>query len=164
MELWSAGPDKKENKDGLVDTLEKDITAFQPFFVEPDPPKVLTGGDEIALPVVLHNYLPKPQTVTLSLQPQSWFDLTGAATQTLTVAANNSLRKDFSLKVKETVGLNKFQLSAMGSAMQDAIEKSIAVHPNGLEVGQTENILWVDSLKLSLRPHRASGGIPPPRA
>ena len=55
-------------EDGEIGTAEKEILAFQPFFIEHDPPRVLTEGDEIALPVVLRNYLDKTQVVeTLNL-------------------------------------------------------------------------------------------------
>ena len=44
-------------EDGRLGTIEREFLAFQPFFVEHDPPRVLTEGDEISLPVVLRNYL-----------------------------------------------------------------------------------------------------------
>src|SRR5205085_5585836 len=43
-------------EDGQIGAVEREIRAFQPFFVEHDPPRVLTEGDEIMLPVVLRNY------------------------------------------------------------------------------------------------------------
>ena len=36
--------------DGEIGIVEKEFRAFQPFFAEHDPPKVLTEGDEISLP------------------------------------------------------------------------------------------------------------------
>src|SRR5262249_16936267 len=48
-------------EDGRMGVAEKDVRAFQPFFAEHDPPRVLTLGDEISLPVVVRNYLKKSQ-------------------------------------------------------------------------------------------------------
>jgi uncharacterized protein YfaS (alpha-2-macroglobulin family) len=56
--------------DGHIGLAEKEILSFQPFFLEHDPPQVLTEGDEIALPVVLRNYLNKDQSADLSIKPE----------------------------------------------------------------------------------------------
>jgi uncharacterized protein YfaS (alpha-2-macroglobulin family) len=47
------------NKKGKIGVAEKEITAFQPFFVDLDPPKFLTEGDEIFLPSQVRNYTDK---------------------------------------------------------------------------------------------------------
>jgi len=49
--------------DGEIGTAETEIRSFQPFFAELDPPRVLTEGDRISLPVVLRNYLERKQSV-----------------------------------------------------------------------------------------------------
>ena len=46
-------------RSGELGRAEKDLRAFQPFFVEHDPPRILTQGDEISYPLVLRNYLNK---------------------------------------------------------------------------------------------------------
>ena len=66
-------------EDGLIGTTETEIKSFQPFFVDHDPPRVLTEGDEISLPVVVRNYLSQPQKVDLDIKPESWFSLLGPA-------------------------------------------------------------------------------------
>ncbi len=66
-------------EDGRIGTVEKEFKAFQPFFVEHDPPRVLTEGDEISLPVVVRNYLERTQQVDLEIKPEQWFTLLGAA-------------------------------------------------------------------------------------
>ena len=62
--------------DGHVATTTKEIRAFQPFFAELDPPKVLTVGDEIHLPVTVRNYLDKPQSISLDWAPEPWAECT----------------------------------------------------------------------------------------
>ena len=56
---------------GQVGVAEKELRTFQPFFVEHDPPKVLTQGDQISLPVVLRNYSDKQMTLTCGTQIRS---------------------------------------------------------------------------------------------
>ena len=58
---------------GEIASAEKDIRAFQPFFVEHYPPKFLTEGDEIDLPVVLRNYLNHSLRMNVVMKPESWF-------------------------------------------------------------------------------------------
>ena len=58
---------------GQIGVAEKELRSFQPLFVESDPPKVLTEGDQISQPVVLRNYLEKEQTIFADLQPEPWF-------------------------------------------------------------------------------------------
>src|SRR5262249_34970294 len=55
--------------DGEIGIAEKEFSAFQPFFAEHDPPKVLTQGDEISLPIVVRNYLERAQSVDAEIKP-----------------------------------------------------------------------------------------------
>ena len=66
------------NEAGQVGVAERELHSFQPFFVELDPPKVLTEGDKISLPVVLRNYTDQPQSVTAEMQPAPWFTILSA--------------------------------------------------------------------------------------
>jgi len=63
------------NENGEVRTAETEIRAFQPFFAELDPPRVLTEGDCLSLPVVLRTYLDQKQVVDPQPKPQAWFVL-----------------------------------------------------------------------------------------
>src|SRR6202043_2746887 len=62
-------------KTGEIGVADREIQAFQPFFLEHDPPKVLTIGDLIDLPVVVRNYLPQAQQLSVEMKPASWFEL-----------------------------------------------------------------------------------------
>ena len=74
-------------EDGRIGTTETEIKSFQPFFVEHDPPRVLTEGDEISLPVVVRNYLQQTQKVDLDLKPENWFSMRGPSRKGTSVAA-----------------------------------------------------------------------------
>jgi uncharacterized protein YfaS (alpha-2-macroglobulin family) len=84
--------------DGQIGTTEKEFTAFQPFFVEHDPPRILTEGDEISLPVVVRNYLNRDQNVNLEIKPESWFTLLNATKQDIKVPAGDSSRGTFDFR------------------------------------------------------------------
>jgi A-macroglobulin complement component/alpha-2-macroglobulin family protein/MG2 domain-containing protein/carboxypeptidase family protein/A-macroglobulin receptor/macroglobulin-like protein len=123
--------------EGEIGVAEKEFTAFQPFFTEHDPPKVLTEGDEISLPVVLRNYLDKSQTVNAEIKPESWFELLGAARQRAEVKAGDAGQVVFDFRAVASVNEGKQRITAFGSDASDAIEKPVSVHPDGEELAQT---------------------------
>jgi len=120
-------------EDGQIGVVDKEIKAFQPFFVELDPPKVLTEGDEISLPVVVRNYLAKPQNVSLEVKPENWFALLGTGNRTTHVAANDAARETFTLSVISAIENGKQRVTARAGDADDAIEKPVTVHPDGEE-------------------------------
>jgi uncharacterized protein YfaS (alpha-2-macroglobulin family) len=123
--------------DGQIGTAEKEIRAFQPFFAELDPPKVLTEGDEIALPVVLRNYLEKSQTVDLQFKPESWFTLLSPARKQSVVKPNDAAKEVFEFRAVASIKDGKQRVTALGSTASDAIEKTVNVHPDGEELAVT---------------------------
>jgi len=141
-------------EDGRIGTTEKEIKAFQPFFVEHDPPRVLTEGDEISLPVVIRNYLSQAQKVALEIKPESWFSLLGPAQKQTSVAAGDAMRETFDLRVVSSVKDGKQRITARGSDENDAIEKPVSVHPDGQELSVTAGDVLDDesSLELDIAP------------
>ena len=119
---------------GQIGVVEKELQSFQPFFVENDPPKVLTEGDQISQPVVLRNYLEKPQTILAELKPESWFSILSAPQQKLTVAANGDARAVFTYRAIHSAKETKQRVTARNTTMGDAVERELRVHPNGQEI------------------------------
>ncbi len=139
--------------DGQIGFAEKDFTAFQPFFAELDPPRVLTEGDEISLPVVLRNYLNKPQTVVTEMKPESWFSLLGSPRQRSVVNAADAAKAIFDFRVLSSVKDGKQRVTAIGadsSAASDAIEKPVSVHPDGEEVAQSLSQLFGERARFDM--------------
>ncbi len=64
-------------KKGKIGVAENEVTAFQPFFVDLDPPKFLTTGDEIFLPTQVRNYTDKRQNVNVTMANADWFEFLG---------------------------------------------------------------------------------------
>lgn len=124
-------------EDGQIGTVEKEFKSFQPFFVEHDPPRILTEGDEISLPVVVRNYLQRSQTVNLEIKPETWFSLLGPATKSTEVPAGDANRQSFDLRATASVTDGKQRITARGADADDAIEKPVTVHPDGEEQSVT---------------------------
>ena len=137
-------------EDGRIGTTEKEIKAFQPFFVEHDPPRVLTQGDEISLPVVVRNYLSQAQKVDLEIKPESWFSLLGPAKKQTDVAAGDATRETFDFRVSAAVKDGKQRITARGSDENDAIEKPVSVHPDGEELSVTAGDIIDEDTSLEL--------------
>jgi len=124
-------------EDGRIGTAETEIKAFQPFFVDHDPPRVLTEGDEISLPVVVRNYLARAQKVDLEIKPEDWFSLLGPAHKRAEVLAGDATRETFDFRAKLSVKDGKQRITATAGDSNDAIEKPITVHPDGEEISVT---------------------------
>jgi hypothetical protein len=120
--------------DGRLGTAQSPIKVFQPFFVDLDLPVALTRGDEVGVPVVVYNYLDKPQTVTLQLENAPWFENLGGAEQKLELAAGEVRSLRYRLRVTK-VGSHELQVSASGaSGVADALKRPVEVVPDGRRV------------------------------
>ncbi|HKQ73450.1 MAG TPA: MG2 domain-containing protein [Blastocatellia bacterium] len=136
--------------DGEIGIAEKEFRAFQPFFAEHDPPKVLTEGDEISLPVVLRNYLDKTQTVNAEIKPESWFELLSAGRKRAEVKAGDAGPVIFDFRAIASIKDGKQRVTAFGSDASDAVEKPVNVHPDGEEVAQTVSEVFSDHGSLDI--------------
>ncbi|HKE58471.1 MAG TPA: MG2 domain-containing protein, partial [Pyrinomonadaceae bacterium] len=136
--------------DGEIGTAETEIRSFQPFFADLDPPRVLTEGDRISLPVVLRNYLDRKQTVGVDLQPAKWFSLLDGNHKQVEVPAGDSVKQTFVLQAIASVKNGKQRVTAIGSEMSDAIEKPVTVHPDGEEKADTTSDVFQSSSSLNI--------------
>lgn len=144
---------------GEVGIVEKNILAFQPFFVEHAPPPVLTEGDRIALPVVVRNYLERPQSVQLEMAAAPWFRLSGAARQQLDVAAGESANKVFDFQAIGSTEAGAQRVTALAGEASDAIERRVTVHPDGQEIVSTASrIVGADGLLETIVPESVIAG------
>jgi len=124
-------------KTGDLGRAEKDLRAFQPFFVEHDPPRILTQGDEISYPLVLRNYLDKPQTLKASMKPESWFTLLSPAEVPVNIDAGDAAHALFRYRAVAAVTNGKQQVSAANPEISDAAQKPVDVHPFGRPLSVT---------------------------
>lgn len=122
--------------DGEITTVDSEFQAFQPFFVELDPPKSLTEGDEIALPIVLRNYLQKPQTVTMDIASQPWLTTLSPLKRKVTVLPGDFSKEIFNFRADTPISKGNQLVSVVGKEASDAIKKPVDVFPYGQEISE----------------------------
>jgi hypothetical protein len=131
--------------DGELGVIEKEIQAFQPFFVEHDPPKVLTEGDKISLPTILRNYLDRSQSVEVSIKPDAWFSIIGTNKKALSIPAGESIPQVFDLKAITSIKEGRQEITALGREASDSIVKTITVRPDGEEIASSKSTIFKDT-------------------
>jgi hypothetical protein len=123
---------------GRLGAAQSSVRVFQPFFVDLNLPVALTRGDEVAIPVVVYNYLDKPQTVDLGLENAAWFTLLGDAGQKIELKPNEVRSLSYRLRAVK-VGNQQLQVTARGSGVSDALKKEIDVVPDGRRIDVVHN-------------------------
>ena len=129
-------------KNGKIGVAEKEITAFQPFFVDLEPPKFLTNGDEISLPVQVRNYTEKKQNVGVTMTKANWFSFLGQEKQQVDVGSGDSKNAVFGFKAIDVIKDGKQRVTALAQGESDAIEKPVTVRPDGEEIVKTETNIF----------------------
>jgi hypothetical protein len=117
-------------EDGRIGTAELGVRVFQEFFVDLDLPRRLTQGDEITVPVVVHNYQQHPARVSLALENAPWFTRLADATQVLDLGAGETGVRGFRVRAV-TPGRHALTVRARGGAMTDAVRRPVEVTPDG---------------------------------
>jgi hypothetical protein len=133
---------------GELGSTTSPMRVFQDFFVDIDLPVALTQNDEVSIPVAVYNYLPQKQTVRLKLETESqrvngsmsqWFELVNdSAEKSVDMDANQVGVVYYRLRVKE-IGNHKLTVTARGTKLSDAIQRTIEVMPDGKEIWETVN-------------------------
>ncbi len=139
--------------DGRIATASTDLRAFQPFFAELDPPKVLTVGDEIRMPVTVRNYLDKPQSVSLDWSPEPWAQSLSPSNAQLDVPAGDYSQKSFSFRAMLPFKDARQRVTAFNRSSRnegDAIERKLRVHPDGQERLAQASTIFSGSTTLSV--------------
>ena len=136
---------------GALGGLTAPLRVFQDFFVDLDLPVTLTQNDEIAFPVAVYNYLKTPQTVTLELQRDAWFDLAdeNGFTRSLDLKPGDVTSVKFRIKARK-LGQQPLTVKARGAQLSDAIKRSIEVVPDGQKVEQVVSDKLTGQVKQTL--------------
>ncbi len=121
-------------RDGKIGVATGDAVAFQSFFVDLDPPKFLTVGDEIHLPTQVRNYTNSTQNVDVTMADANWFSFIGDANKTVDVASGATENAVFGFRATTVAKDNKQRVTAIAAQESDAIEKPVTVRPDGHEV------------------------------
>ncbi len=137
-------------RDGKVGVAEKEVTAFQAFFADLDPPKFLTEGDEIFLPTQIRNYTDKRQKVDVTMDRAEWFSMLTPEKQQIEVDSNASKNAVFGFKAVMPIKAGKQRVTAIAEADSDAIEKPVTVRPDGQEIVRTDSRFATGTQRMSL--------------
>jgi hypothetical protein len=128
--------------DGRVAEAESDLRAFQPFFLDFNPPPILTEGDRLDLPVTVRNYQDRDQKVSLEAQANEWLTIDGSRKKQVQSPANGSVNVSWSVQAKGNRDAAVQRISAAAAHNSDAIKKPIRIHPDGQEVSRTQGDLF----------------------
>jgi hypothetical protein len=93
-------------------------------------PRFLLKGDEITLPVIVHNYLDVLKQATVSLKVEG-LDTVSGSQQSVAVASKGEATVLWRLRASQ-VGTAKLTASAITDAESDALELSFPVEPTGV--------------------------------
>ncbi|MBI3273265.1 MAG: hypothetical protein HYZ53_30015 [Planctomycetes bacterium] len=109
------------------------IPVFQDFFVDLDLPLHLTVGDEVQVPVAIHNHLTEDQEVRVALESGDWFTALDGLERRVVLGPGEISSVRFGVRAR-TFGLGRFTVHAFGSrGVADAVRRSVNVLPDGEE-------------------------------
>lgn len=120
-------------RDGQLGASQEKIKVFQPFFVDVNFPMALTLEDEVAAPVVVYNYLDRPQVVELVFAKAPWYESQEQDSRQLELKPGEVRSTHFRLRAKK-VGTHELQVTASGSGVADAVKRRIDVLPGGRRI------------------------------
>jgi len=148
-------------EDGALAVVEKELLAFQPFFVENEPPPILTAADAIRLPALVRNYTDKTLRADVSAEAGDGLAIAGVKRATVSVAKGDSAATVFDLRAEQATKQGRVRITATSASEGDAMEKTVVVHPDGAESQSSESVL-VDrdaAIELTLPEHAIAGSV-----
>jgi uncharacterized protein YfaS (alpha-2-macroglobulin family) len=121
-------------QDTRVGTAIARTTTTKDLIVRVITPRFLTEGDQVAVPAIVHNYLPSGKHVELSVSAAgvNAADPSAATKTSLDIPQDNEQRVD-SRFVANQVGTAAFTATATTDEDGDAVEMSLPVLPFGLK-------------------------------
>jgi alpha-2-macroglobulin len=93
-------------------------------------PRFMIKGDEISLPVIVHNYLETPMTAKISLKAEG-LDIVSGSEQNVAISSKGEATVYWRLRASQ-VGTAKLTASAIAAQDSDALELSFPVNPAGV--------------------------------
>ena len=117
---------------------EAQLKVMQDFFAQIDLPYSVIRGEQFPVKVALYNYMDSDQTFTVELEKPDWFDLTGDASQKVTVRKNDVGGVQFTIRPTK-LGTKQVKITARSTAAADALIKDIIVEPEGVAREEVEN-------------------------
>jgi hypothetical protein len=140
--------------DTLVGWSIARTTVTKDLIVRVVTPRFLTEGDEVGVPMIVHNYLPTTKSVTVAMRADGVSAPRGQAEprpQVVDTSHSGEARTDWRF-LASRVGAAVFTGSATAGAERDAVEVSIPVLPFGLKrsVGAAGSVVGEGDAKAEL--------------
>lgn len=146
--------------DGLTAETGTDIRAFLPFFADLDPPPVLTVGDEVDVPVLVRNYTDARQTVALNIAMPPELTVLRRPAQQQQIDAQATDSSPLALRAFAASDAAPIRVTARGQKHADAVERPVAIHPDGRYFERTSNdSLAHPTLELDIPPNVIAGSL-----
>jgi uncharacterized protein YfaS (alpha-2-macroglobulin family) len=125
--------------DGRLGTGQAALKVFQDFFVDLDLPPVLTVGDEVAVPIAVHNHLDHPEQVTVEVEPADWMTSTAPQTYALQLQPGQVAGISYRFKAARFGAHQPLTVYAVGPHGKDAVRREVEVRPEGVPFETVEN-------------------------
>lgn len=138
------------SRSGELGSFQQGIRVFQDFFIDIDFPTELTQNDEVAAPIAIFNYLDEPQTIQLEARADDWFEFVNdSPAKSIEVEAGGITSASFRIRALKP-GRHALTVSARGTTLSDAVERSVRVKPDGLRVEQVVNDRLTGDARVSI--------------
>ncbi len=153
------------NVEGEVGLAETEIVSFQPFFIDLDPPAVLTVGDRIQQPVLLRSYLEDPVRVEVAIEDEPGFRLLNERKQMDSIPAGGTARRLFDIEMVAPTDRGRQRVTAVsgeGPEASDAVEKSFEIRPDGQAIIVNETRIFEESgarFSIEIPEHAMEGSV-----
>lgn len=127
------------SKSGQLGSFEQGIRVFQDFFIDIDFPAELTQNDEVTVPIAVFNYLDEAQTIKLQASQEGWFEFVDdRADKSVAVLPGTAMKASYRIRVLKP-GRHALTVTAIGSKLSDAVERTVRVVPDGTRIEQVVN-------------------------
>ncbi|MFQ5884148.1 MAG: alpha-2-macroglobulin family protein [Thermoplasmata archaeon] len=146
-------------KDARFGISGENITVFQEFFVEPDIPVAVIQNDTFPLRVMVYNYLPTENNVTVQLTNDTWFELLDQNEKSVLVSPNTVSSVMFRIKALEP-GIHNVSILAGNQQISDAVVRKLMVETKGMKVEHLKSGRLDDTDSVTESITLSSSGIP----
>ncbi len=117
--------------EGSYGATEKTVAVKKPLMMLATMPRVLGPGETIKLPVTIFAMENNIHTVNISLQANSFLEVVGAATQSISFTQTGEQMAYFDVRVKPNVGIGKVKLLATSGSEKADYEVELDIrNPN----------------------------------
>lgn len=116
---------------GAYGSTEKTSAVRKPLMILPTIPRALSPGDQFMLPVTVFAMEPSVRQVSVNLQQNPFFDISGSPAQNITFDKPGDQVVYFNVKVKDVQGVGKLRITAQSGSEKAADETEIDIrNPN----------------------------------